>query len=272
MCYRHPERTSYIRCQRCSRAVCLDCQTQAPVGVICPECIQEARAKAPRVTQAARALGAPVVTYSLIAITVFVYVLQWIPGLNVTEAIQYGPRYSYGELADYGLYEPWRMMTSVFAHDPTSIFHILFNMYTLFIFGRVLEQQLGRGRFLTLYLLSGLAGSLGVMYWADLSTLVVGASGAIFGLLGAFVVIQRKLGGEIRGLFILIAINLVIGFFPGMSIAWQAHLGGLIAGALIGFILVQTRKPAQRKLQTGLIWLVFGGMMALVLLHAPMFV
>lgn len=212
------------------------------------------------------------VTYSLIAITVFVYILQWIPGLNVTEAIQYGPRYSYGELADFGLYEPWRMITSVFAHDPNSIFHILFNMYTLFIFGQVLERMLGRSRFLALYLLSGFAGSVGVMFWSDISTLVVGASGAIFGLLGAFVAIQRKLGGETRQLFILIAINLVIGFFPGLSIAWQAHLAGLIAGAVIGFILVQTRKPTQRKLQIGLLWAVFAVLLALVMTHAPMFV
>lgn len=252
--------------------MCVECQTQAPVGVICPECLKEARAQAPRVAKAARAAGTPVVTYSLIAITVFVYILQWIPGLNVTEAIQYGPRYSYGELADFGLYEPWRMITSVFAHDPNSIFHILFNMYTLFIFGQVLERMLGRSRFLALYLLSGFAGSVGVMFWSDISTLVVGASGAIFGLLGAFVAIQRKLGGETRQLFILIAINLVIGFFPGLSIAWQAHLAGLIAGAVIGFILVQTRKPTQRKLQIGLLWAVFAVLLALVMTHAPMFV
>ena len=252
--------------------MCVECQTQAPVGVICPECLKEARAQAPRVAKAARAAGTPVVTYSLIAITVFVYILQWIPGLNVTEAIQYGPRYSYGELADFGLYEPWRMITSVFAHDPNSIFHILFNMYTLFIFGQVLERMLGRSRFLALYLLSGFAGSVGVMFWSDISTLVVGASGAIFGLLGAFVAIQRKLGGETRQLFILIAINLVIGFFPGLSIAWQAHLAGLIAGAVIGLILVQTRKPTQRKLQIGLLWAVFAVLLALVMTHAPMFV
>lgn len=171
--------------------------------------------------------GTPVVTYALIAINAFIYLLQWLPGLRITESLAYAPVYTWAEYGPLGApFEPWRLLTSTFAHSTGFVFHILLNMYTLWIFGQILERMLGCGRFLSLYLISALAGSLGVMYWAPATTFVVGASGAIFGLLGAFLVIQRKLGGDTTQLFILVGINLVIGFLPGLSVAWQAHLGG----------------------------------------------
>jgi membrane associated rhomboid family serine protease len=275
-CYRHPGTATFIRCQRCERPVCIQCQVQAPVGVICPECLSQAQARTPRVGREAlggRANQTPVVTYSLIAITAFFYVLQWIPGLDATSYLAYSPLYTFGEYGAVGApYEPWRLITSVFAHSTGFVFHILLNMYTLWIFGQMLERMLGRSRFITLYLASGLAGSLGVMFWASPNTFVVGASGAIFGLMGAYVVIQRKLGGETTQLLVLVGINLVIGFLPGMSISWQAHLGGLLGGALLGFIFVNTRNIAQKKLQLALITLTVLAFVALGLSHAPMFV
>jgi membrane associated rhomboid family serine protease len=254
-CYRHPDRQSFVLCQRCGRTICGECQTPAPVGVICPECMREQRASAPRTKPAiltrarsAAGRGAPVVTYSLIGITLAVYLLQLIPGLAVTDRLLYAGVYSIP-----GNFEPWRMLTSVFVHSTGLIFHVLLNMYTLWIFGQLLEGLLGRWRFLSLYLISGLAGSVGVLWLGDPRTGVVGASGAIFGLLGAFLVIQRRLGGSATQLLILLGINLVIGFIPGFNIAWQAHLGGLVAGALVGFIFVETRKRDQRGLQIGLL-------------------
>jgi membrane associated rhomboid family serine protease len=250
-CYRHPGRQSFILCQRCGRTICPECQTQAAVGVICPECMREQRQNAPRTKSAVRTRfsrlsgpGQPVVTYSIIALTLVVFLLQLIPGLGVTNALLYAGVYSYP-----GSFEPWRMVTSVFVHSTGFIFHVLLNMYTLWIFGQILERMLGRGRFLALYLLSGVAGSLGVLFLASPFTPVVGASGAIFGLMGAFLVIQRKLGGNATQLLVLVGINLVIGFVPGLSIAWQAHVGGLIGGAVIGLIFVQTRSRTQRVLQ-----------------------
>ncbi|PXA72226.1 rhomboid family intramembrane serine protease [Cryobacterium arcticum] len=250
-CYRHPGRQSFILCQRCGRTICPECQTQAAVGVICPECMREQRQNAPRTKSAARtsfnrltAPGQPVVTYSIIALTLVVFVLQLIPGLGVTDRLLYAGIYSYP-----GSFEPWRMLTSVFVHSTGFIFHVLLNMYTLWIFGQILERMLGRGRFLALYLLSGLAGSLGVLFLASPLTPVVGASGAIFGLMGAFLVIQRKLGGNATQLLILVGINLVIGFLPGLNVAWQAHVGGLIGGAVIGLIFVQTRQRSKRTQQ-----------------------
>lgn len=254
-CYRHPGRQSFILCQRCGRTICPECQTQAAVGVICPECMNEQRQSAPRTKSAARtrlgrmtAAGEPVVTYSIIALTLVIFVLQLIPGLGVTGQLLYAGVYSYP-----GSFEPWRMLTSVVVHSTGFFFHVLLNMYTLWIFGQILERMLGRGRFLTLYLLSGLAGSLGVLFLADPRVAVVGASGAIFGLMGAFLVIQRKLGGNATQLLILLGINLVIGFLPGLNVAWQAHVGGLIGGAVIGLIYVQTRQRSKRTLQFVLI-------------------
>ena len=254
-CYRHPDRQSYILCQRCGRTICPECQTQAPVGVICPECMREQRATAPRTKPAAwtrvrsaAGRGAPVVTYSLIGITALVYLLQWIPGLGVTNALFFSPVFMTEVLP-----EPWRAITSVFLHSTSLFVHIILNMYTLWIFGRLLEPMLGRTRFLALYLISGLAGSVGVVVFAAPTTQVLGASGAIFGLMGAFVVIQRRLGGNMTQLYILLAINLAIGFIPGANISWQAHLGGLIGGAAVGLILLETRNRSRRGLQIGLL-------------------
>lgn len=195
------------------------------------------------------------------AISVVVWVLQWLSGMlfgangqvdPVTQALWYEPGHSLP--ADF---EPWRMLTSVFTHSPSVIFHILLNMYTLWAFGRELEHFLGRGRYLVLYLISGFAGSLVVMFWgyvepASVLVPVVGASGAIFGLLGAFIIVGKQMGGNITSLLVLLAINLAIGFLPGASISWQAHVGGLVGGLVTAMIFMRTRQPQQRKTQIGL--------------------
>jgi membrane associated rhomboid family serine protease len=249
-CYRHPGRQSFILCQRCGRTICADCQTQAAVGVVCPECMREQRKNAPRTKPALltrlTGSGKPTVTYSIIGITLVMYLLQFVFGDQITNLLLYAGLYS-----QPGSLEPWRLLTTALVHG--SIFHVLLNMFTLWIFGQMLEQLLGRGRYLALYLLSALAGSLGVLFLADLYTPVVGASGAIFGLVGAFLVIQRRLGGNAKQLLVLVGINLVIGFIPGLNIAWQAHVGGIIGGAALGLIFFQTRRIRQKSLQIGLI-------------------
>lgn len=258
-CYRHPDRQSYILCQRCGRTICPECQTQAAVGVHCPECVREARQSAPRtkpavVTALSRARReGPIVTYALIGVTLLVYVLQLVTGGAVTSAFAYA-----GVLTPS---EPWRMITTMFVHSQSSIFHILFNMYSLWIFGRILEQMLGPWRFLALYMLSGLGGSVAVLFLMP-DVWVVGASGAIFGLLGAFFVIQRGLGSNSRQLLIVVALNLVIGFVvPG--IAWQAHVGGLLVGSLVAYILMRTRQRKQQRTQILLLGAVLVGLIVL---------
>ncbi|WP_338419626.1 rhomboid family intramembrane serine protease [Cryobacterium psychrophilum] len=189
--------------------------------------------------------GRPTVTSALIAVTAFIFVLQWVPGLGIYQHFAYMPTLT--------VIEPWRMITSVFLHSQGFIFHILLNMYILWIFGQLLERLLGRGRFLALYLVSGFAGSVGVLVLSASNTVVVGASGAIFGLMGAFLVIQRRLGGNSTQLLVLLGINFVIGFIPGLNIAWQAHLGGLLAGAAMGLIFMQTRRFKHLGVQVALI-------------------
>lgn len=243
-CYRHPDRRSYILCQRCGRTICTECQTQAAVGVQCPECVREGRASTPRrapgVVRALRSRSQPVVTFTLIGLTVLVYILQqFVPAVEI-----------------YGIYRPqltlllpWTPITAVFLH--ASVLHILFNMYSLFVFGPILEHLLGRARFLALYLVSGFGGSVAVLLLNPTGG-VLGASGAIFGLMGAFFVIQRRLGGNNVQIFIVIAINLAAGFFiPGIS--WQAHVGGLAAGALVALVYLRTRRADQRTLQVVLV-------------------
>ncbi len=263
-CYRHPDRQSFVLCQRCGRTVCGECQTPGAVGVICPECMNEQRKSAPRTRTAPfrRSNDKPVVTYSILGVTAFVFLLQLIPGLGITERLLYAGLYSY-PIA----FEPWRMLTTALVHSQNFILHVGLNMYSLWLFGQALEPMLGRARFLTLYLISAFAGSLGVLFLSVPNQAVVGASGAIFGLMGAFLVIQRKLGGNMNGLLVLVGINLVIGFIPGTSIAWQAHVGGLIGGALVGLIYYSTRGVRQKKLQIGLITALSVVLVALSLIH-----
>lgn len=258
-CYRHPDRQSFVLCQRCGRTICPQCQTQAAVGVQCPECVKVGRASIPRrkpaIVTAFRPGGTqPVVTYTLIALCVIVFILQNIPGVRdyVTTFGVYRPVYT--------AILPWTMITAMFLHG--SIIHILLNMYSLFIFGPIMERLLGRGRFLALYLISGFGGSVAVLLLAPASA-VLGASGAIFGLLGAFFVIQRRLGGNNIQLLIVIALNLVIGFLPNLNISWQAHVGGLVAGAAVAFVFLRTRHPSQRMLQLVLVGGVVAALLAL---------
>lgn len=260
-CYRHADRPSFVLCQRCGNTICGDCQTVAPVGVLCPDCANEARRgqHSHRRSLTSR-IGddTPIVTYAIMALCVVVFAAQWltqtVQGLpSITEALWYAPLYSMPQK-----FEPWRMVTALFTHSPNVIFHILLNMYTLWLFGRQLEQFLGRGRYLVLYLVAGFAGSLGVMFWGyvepqSLFVPVVGASGAIFGLLGAFLIIGRHLGGNMTSLLVLLAINLAIGFIPGGAISWQAHVGGMIGGAVVALIYMRTRQPWQHTMQRGLV-------------------
>jgi len=189
----------------------------------------------------------PIITYSIIGVTVFVFLLQLIPGWNVTNTLLYSPVYSDPQTGFP--FQPWRLITSAFVHSTSFYLHVLLNMYTLLVFGQILERMIGASRFLALYLISALAGSVGVLLLAPPMTAVVGASGAIFGLMGAFLVIHRHVGGNPTQLFFLIAINVVIGFLPGLNISWQAHLGGLAVGLVVGLVFVKTKDRSQRRLQ-----------------------
>lgn len=261
-CFRHPDRVSYVLCQRCARTVCGECQTQAAVGVHCPECADQARASAPRAARAARrwrsAQGAPRATYWLLGVILVAYLGQWLTGGFLTQLMLYWPPIT--------LIEPWRMITTMFVHSVSSPFHILFNGYSLFVLGTLVERLIGPGRFLALFFLSGFGGSVAVALLSP-QTAVIGASGAIFGLFGALFVIQRSFGGANAQLLVVLALNLVLGFVvPGIS--WQAHIGGLLVGALVSWILVQTRDQSRRGRQARYLGLVAAGLAVIAVVSA----
>lgn len=251
VCPRHPDRVSYVRCQRCERPVCPQCQRPAAVGVQCVDCVREqARTvRTGRTVYGGRARGGrPVVTLGLIAACVVVFLLQLVPGADVTSRFAFAP-----VLADV---EPWRFLTSAFLHSTGFLPHIAFNMLVLYQVGPYLEERLGRLRFLTLYLVSAVGGSVGFLALADPTNPfswnagVVGASGAVFGLFGALVLVQRHLGGTSQGLLVMIGLNFFLGFVIP-NVAWQGHLGGLITGAALGAVMVAPVKQHRTLVQAG---------------------
>ncbi|MEV4736886.1 MULTISPECIES: rhomboid family intramembrane serine protease [unclassified Microbacterium] len=261
-CYRHPDRQSFVLCQRCLRTICPECQTQAAVGVICPECMAaERKNRTPAQKRAARRWGTrpamgtarsgkPVVTYALLLVTSIIGLLQMVPGLGdaITAQLLFAPRYLYPDLFLLP-FEPWRMLTAVFAHG--GFIHLGLNMLALWMLGQSLEPMLGRVRFLSLYLISGLGGSVAVAL-LDPGTATVGASGAIFGLMAALLIIGRHIGANVTGILVILGINFIFGFFvPG--IAWQAHLGGAVVGAVVALILTRTRRREQRAAQIAML-------------------
>jgi len=202
----------------------------APVGFQCPECVGRARPPQPKTVAGATITARPVVTYILIAITVAVFALQLLVGMDESTT-QWGMWPARVALTDSW----WLLLTSAFLHG--SFLHIAFNMYVLFALGPALERVLGHGRYLALHLLSALGGAVASFWFSEANAVSVGASGAIFGLMGALVVAGRRLRFDVRQVLILIAINLVIGFIaPGVD--WRAHLGGLVTGAAVAAVFV----------------------------------
>lgn len=169
---------------------------------------------------------------TLLALMVVVYAGQWLSGGVLTEWLFYWPPLT--------ILEPWRAVTSLFVHSESSLFHLLFNGYSLWVLGAIVERLIGRAKFLGLFLLAGVGGSLAVL-WLAPTQAVIGASGAIFGLFGALLVIERSLGSTNRQLLIVVVLNLVLGFVvPGIS--WQAHVGGLLTGAALAWGLVKSAR------------------------------
>ena len=236
VCPAHPDRVSYISCTRCGRPVCPDCMVQAPVGFQCRECVAAASGRVPQPTTVAggRPIGRPTVTYALIGINVAAFLIQF--ALGVDEVAGSLGMWPVGIAVGN---EWWRLLTSAFLHG--SFLHIAFNMYVLFALGPTLERVLGHGRFLTLYLVAALGGAVASYAFSDIRTLSVGASGAIFGLMGALVIAGRRLRYDITQVLILLGINVVIGFLqPGVD--WRAHLGGLVTGVAVAAVFVLPKR------------------------------
>jgi membrane associated rhomboid family serine protease len=233
-CYRHKDRETGVSCSNCGNPICPDCMTATPVGMRCPEC---ARQKTTVRTAASVTRGGdPIATYVLMAISVLVFfgggggVFGGASGPAYEEGALYGPLVSQG-------HEYWRLVSYGFLHS--GLLHIGFNMYILYYLGTMLEPSLGRARFLGLYFASLLGGAFGALLM-DPTTPTVGASGAIFGLMGAAFVMQRARGIDPMksGIGPLILLNLALGFvIPNVSVG--GHVGGLVAGVAAAALVEQ---------------------------------
>lgn len=256
-CYRHPGQQTGVCCARCDRPICVECMNQASVGFHCPECVRagEQSARAPRTTYGGRLTsGGALVTKVLIVLNVLVFVATKVFSDQFTEALMLvrGPAWN-GALEEVGVAvgpEQWyRMVTAVFLHQ--QVWHIAMNMLALWLVGPQLESLLGRARFLGLYLVSGLGGAALYVLTAANNEASLGASGAIFGLFGAVLVLTRRQNYDVRPVLALIAINLVFTFAFHNAIDWRGHVGGLVVGTLVAVGLVYPPR-AWRGLVQGL--------------------
>ena len=249
VCPRHPDRESWVRCQRCERPVCPACQRPAAVGVQCVDCVAAGArtVRTPRTT-----LGGAVrsretmVTKVVIAACVGLYVAGFVLPPELSAYLPLVNAESY-YVTSFAAGNYWQPLTSAFLH--ASPLHLLFNMYALWVTGQYLEPLLGRARFLALYLVSALGGAVGAtLLPMTAGVTTVGASGAVFGLFGALFVVNRRLGRQSNQVLVLIGINLALGFFVP-NISWQGHVGGLVTGALSAALLSRRRGPAAATAQ-----------------------
>ncbi|MET4661040.1 membrane associated rhomboid family serine protease [Streptomyces sp. PvP037] len=274
VCYRHPERETGIRCTRCERPICPECMVDASVGFQCPECVREGRgtghapaASVPRTIAGGAVAADPrLVTKILLGINLAVFLAVQVRPSLVRDLYLIGAWPPAPFLPTQGVAEGewYRLFTSMFTHQ--EIWHIAFNMLSLWWLGGPLEQALGRARYLTLYLISGLAGGALTYLLASGTTASLGASGAIFGLFGATAVLMRRLNYDMRPVIALLVINLIF-TFGWSNIAWQAHIGGLVAGVVIGYAMVHAPRERRALVQYGTCALVLVAVAVMALLR-----
>ncbi len=234
-CYRHTSRETGVSCSNCGRPICPDCMTSTSVGMRCPECSKQ------KTKVKAIGSGEPTLTYVLIAINVIIGLGALFGGGSGGSLLEGNPFADEGAVSRAAIAdgEYWRLVTSGFLH--AGPLHLALNMLFLYFLGSQLEPALGRVRFGTLYAVSLLGGAFGaLLLQPEGSTL--GASGAVFGLMGAAVVVMRSRGVGLMEsqLGLLIVLNLVLSLRPGISLG--GHLGGLAAGALAAFVLLDLRE------------------------------
>ncbi len=243
-CYRHPSRETGVACSNCGRPICPECMTSTPVGMRCPECASQ-KTKVRSGPGAFAATGAPIATYVLIALNVIGFLIEIGAGSGgvttagnsvVSDGGINGPAIANG---DY-----WRLLTGGFLH--AGLLHIGLNMYVLYVAGTILEPGIGRARFVALYFAALLAGSFGALL-LDPNAVTVGASGAIFGLMAAVVVVARGRGmDEVASQFgLFVVLNLVLTFsISGISAG--GHLGGLTGGAIAAGMIIYLERRGRK--------------------------
>ena len=239
-CYRHPDRETGVSCSSCGRPICTDCMTPTSVGMRCPECSKQKT----KVRTAAQIYDAtPRVSYAIIAANVLVFAAQVLSGgggVGARSGEVYVQGVLFGPLVDQG--EVWRLLTSGFMH--ADLIHLLLNMVGVYFLGQMLEPALGSVRYAALYFASLFAGSAGALLVEPLAQ-TVGASGAVFGLLGAAFYLARARGNEQMFRFVgaLLLLNILMSFRPGISLG--GHLGGLAGGLIAAWLISQAEHRRQ---------------------------
>ena|SRR5215469_2938111 len=255
-CYRHPGRPTYVSCVRCGRPACPDCLRPAAVGHQCVECIRSGNST---VRQAAGRFGGAVtrdarVTQTLLGLNVVLYLIEIAHAqLGYDWAMVGIGRDPSGHIGGVALGQWYRLITSAFLPPAgvgyLGLLDIAFNMWALFVVGPAVERVLGHARFLAVYLISGVGGSI-LLYCLVPFQWAAGASGAIFGLFGAWFVLAKRLQADARPVILLIVINLALSFSVA-QIAWQAHVGGLIAGGLLTAAYAYAPRRNRAAIQAG---------------------
>ncbi|NJP51213.1 rhomboid family intramembrane serine protease [Streptomyces sp. SBST2-5] len=273
-CYRHPDRETGVRCTRCERPICPECMVDASVGFQCPDCVRtgSGTGHAPSASMPRNLAGGTIaadphlITKILIGINLAVFIAVQIstPLLNDLVLIGRWPPEPFLPMEGVADGEWYRLLTSVFTHE--QIWHVGFNMLSLWWLGGPLEAMLGRARYLALFLISGLAGSTLAYLLGAPTTATLGASGAVFGLFGATAVLMRRLNQDMRPIIALLVINLIL-TFTWSNISWQAHIGGLVAGLVVGYAMVHAPREKRSLVQYGTCALVLAAIAVLVLLR-----
>lgn len=275
-CYRHPTREATIRCQRCTRPICTECMNDAAVGFQCPDCVTTGRRETRQNVGpygGTRSSRPALTSQVLIGLNAIVWLAILATGGMqgiVARLFALTPQGICVLANDPGSYYPgateamcvarsgvvwhdgvssgafWQVITNAFTH--IEIWHIAFNMLAIWFLGPQLEAVLGRARFLALYLLSALSASALVMWFSDPASPTLGASGAVFGLMGAILVIAHKHHGDVRGILVWLGANVAITFL-GSGISWQGHLGGLLGGLVIAAIVAYAPKQNRTTIQ-----------------------
>lgn len=237
-CYGHPKTPTKLRCSRCERPICGRCAIPASVGQHCPECVAEARKSAPKVRSASTANTPALV--AIIGVTVLSFLAQQVIGSDYVQRLASIPFL-------IALGEWWRLFTPVLVH--AGFLHVAMNMFVLYIYGQNAEEAFGSMRFVAIYVVSALTGSAFSYGFGGLNS-SVGASGAVFGVVGALIVYlynrrsSQFIAQHLRGMLTFLALNAVIGFaLPNIDI--MAHLGGLVGGLLLGFGFDRSRGAAK---------------------------
>ena len=238
-CNFHPDKETYVKCSRCEKYICVDCMKSASIGYQCPTCASDSTPVIKGINRnrfIQNQKNTPVTKFLSISL-IAIFLLQELTGtLLVKSFALFAPLVTSGEW--------WRLISAGFLHG--SIIHLLFNVYILWVIGSQLESIVGKINFVIIYFVSLLGGSFASYLFSPYGSYSIGASGAIFGLMGAMLVVGRKRNLDISQITTLVAINVVIGFVLS-GIDWRAHLGGLAAGAFITWVLLNATSLKEKN-------------------------